>query len=99
MKIVYSPEAEEDIDAIKNYLLNKESVQRAGDVIGSIIVQIEKLDENPERFRLRPELGKDIHLVSSKKYNIYYRIMSGHVQILRIIYGNRLITKDTFASE
>ena len=96
MDIIYSPEAEEDIDAIKDYLISRDGIQRARDIIKSIVEQTEKLSNNPERFRIRPELGADIHLVTAKNFNIYYRIKLDSVEILRIIYGNRLITKDTF---
>ena len=96
MQVIYSPEAEQDLQDIKTFLLNKEGFDRTANIIGDIIDRVESLPNLPERFPVRPELGDNIHINSVKNYNIYYRINTDDLQILRVLYGRRNVTSDLF---
>ena len=54
------------------------------------------LAEMPKSAPARPELGEDIRSRPAGNYVIYYRPVSGGVEIIRILHGRREVDPDIF---
>lgn len=55
---------------------------------------MERLAEYPELGPERPRLGEGIRILPVDNATIFYRIVSGNVQIIRILHAARDITQD-----
>jgi toxin ParE1/3/4 len=93
-KIHFSPKAEEDLDQIFNYYLDKSksvSMRYFREIIGSI----EKLAEFPEIGRVVPEFLdegiKKYRELIYEHYRIIYRVDHKQVLIIRILDSSMLL--------
>ncbi len=88
-KIVWSPSALEDIDAIAAYIA-RDSVYHASLFIDRIIDAVERAEQHPLSGRVIPEIGNpDCREIIYGSYRIMYRIQKHSVWITGVIHGAR----------
>ena len=88
MKIIYSPEAELDIDDIWFYIA-VDNQEKATELINTIKQTCIFLSENPEAGTKREYLTEGLRHFSIKNRAIYYQIKKDNIEIIRILHGSR----------
>ena len=90
-KIVWSPEAVEDLESIAAYI-SRDSQFYAKTVVSKIVETTNTLDQYPYLGRTVPELGKeDIRERFLYSYRLIYHIEEQRILIVAIIHGKRMI--------
>ncbi len=90
-RIVWSPEAVEDLDAIYSYI-GRDSKFYAKAVVSKIVESARNLDRFPFKARIVPELrDENIRECFIYSYRLIYRIEEQRILIVAIIHGKRLI--------
>jgi len=90
-RLVWSPEAVEDIEAIADYI-SRDSEYYARTVVSRIIVTAESIPENPELGRIVPEIAaNDFRERFVHRYRVIYRIGPERILLTAIIHGSRLL--------
>jgi len=92
MNLIYSPEAELDIDDIWFYIA-VDNQAKATELINIIKQTCIFLSENPEVGTKRDYLNKGLRHFSVKNRAIYYRIKTDNIEIVRILHGSRDIKR------
>ena len=88
-RIVWSPEAIEDIESIAEYI-QRDSFFYAKAVVNKIFQSTNKLKEFPKIGRILPELEKeDIRELIIYNYRLVYQIKKKHILIVAVIHGKR----------
>lgn len=91
-RIVWSPEAVDDLEAIKNFIA-RDSEQYAKSIVKKILDKAKTISLFPHHGRIVPELNnKKLREVFVFDYRCIYRVQEQRVTILAIIHGKRLIT-------
>ena len=85
------PAAEEDLESIA-----EDNPSRAVTFVQELREKCRVLAEMPKSAPARPELGEDIRSRPAGNYVIYYRPVSGGVEIIRILHGRREVDPDIF---
>ncbi|TYL41295.1 type II toxin-antitoxin system RelE/ParE family toxin [Dickeya sp. ws52] len=88
MNVSISPLAEQDIEAIGDYIAQDNPV-RAMSFVESLYQQCILIGENPWLYRERPELGRSIRSCSYGRYLILYGTTETAVRIERVLHGAR----------
>jgi len=89
-RLVWSPEAVEDIEVIASYI-SRDSQYYARAVVSRIVSSAESIPENPDMGRMVPELGnvqfreRFVH-----KYRLIYRVETESILVVAVIHGSRL---------
>ena len=89
------PAAEEDLESIADYTA-EDNLSRAVTVVQELREKCQLLAEMPKSVPARPERGEDIRSRPAGNYVIYYRPVSGGVEIIRILHGRREVDPDIF---
>jgi addiction module RelE/StbE family toxin len=90
-KIVWSPEAVEDLESIASYIARDSSFY-AGAVVEKILNTANDIGEFPFTGRIVPEIGqKNIRERLVYSYRVIYRIQKNIITIAAVIHGRRLI--------
>jgi len=88
-KVVWSPTALEDIEAIASYI-SRDSVSYAGTVVTRVINSTRNLEKFPFAGRIVPEFGSEtIREVFAYSYRIIYRLENETVTVAAVIHGRR----------
>ena len=88
-RIIWSPEAIEDLESIGEYI-ERDSFHYAKTVISKIITSTDNLGNFPEIGRMVPEIAKKfIREIFLYSYRIIYLIDNNVIKILGIIHGKR----------
>jgi addiction module RelE/StbE family toxin len=88
-KIIWSPSALKDIEAIAEYIA-RDSVDQASLFVARVLEAIERLIEHPESGRVIPELNDDsCREVIYGAYRIMYRIHKKEIWITGVVHGAR----------
>lgn len=94
--IIYSPEAQDDINKIYEYIAYTLCVpDTAFQLATKIMDPTETLINYPERhpvFSLSPWKEKEIRYITIDNYILFYKIEKSKVYIIRIIYAARDLT-------
>ncbi|BAO82722.1 plasmid stabilization system protein [Serpentinimonas maccroryi] len=86
MQLVFLPKAEQDLEAIGDYIaLN--NPRRAASFVRELQAQCRKQAKSPKAYRPRPELGKGLRSCAHGNYLILYAESDRLVQIVRILHG------------
>ncbi|WP_035052667.1 type II toxin-antitoxin system RelE/ParE family toxin [Andreprevotia chitinilytica] len=88
MRLVITPLAERDIEAIGDYIA-QDSPKRAASFVIELHSQCLKIASAPHIYRLRHELGDDIRSCTYGKYVIFFQVASQVVHIVRVLHGAR----------
>lgn len=80
--------AQEDLLDIWLYVA-RDSLAAADKLLKRLEASFGRLLGNPQFGRRRPELGNEIRSLAVASYVIFYRAMSGAVEIIRVLHGRR----------
>jgi len=90
-RLVWSPEAIEDIESIASHIA-RDSLWYAKAVASRVVETAETIPNFPELGRVVPELGDStIRERFVYSYRIIYRLEREHVLVAAIIHGSRLL--------
>lgn len=88
-RLVWSPEALEDIKSIAEYI-ERDSLFYAKAVVEKIFKSMENLKEFPKMGRIVPELEKeDIRELIVYSYRLVYQIQENQILVIAVIHGKR----------
>jgi toxin ParE1/3/4 len=96
-RVVWSPEAEQDLLDIWAYLAREASTRVADEQLRSIDRVCDMLSEAPLLGRSRDELLPGIRSIAAQPYVIFYRAPATHIEVVHVLHGSRDI--DTIFSE
>ena len=88
MRLNFTPLAEQDLEAIADYIAVDNPV-RALSFVRELRAQCQRITLNPPGYRLRPELGEGIRSCAHGNYVIFFESDLDAVVILRILHGAR----------
>ena len=94
MRVILSPEAEQDIKDIAASVAMRASRAVARKVVDRIKAQIRFLKEFPGAGHVRGDLPAHIRATSAYSYVILHRLENNAVIILRVVHGARNIGPD-----
>ena len=88
-KLIWSPQAEQDIKAIRAYII-EDSTRYAELVVGRIVAGVERLARFPESGRIVPERNDPfIREVIVDPYRVVYRYRGSVVEIATVFRASR----------
>ncbi|PAA98149.1 type II toxin-antitoxin system RelE/ParE family toxin [Serratia fonticola] len=88
MKLGISPLAEQDLEAIGDYIAQDNPV-RAVSFTEELYQQCQLIAESPVIYRERPELGQSVRSCAYGRYLIVFRVLDTEVRIERLLHGSR----------
>lgn len=88
MRLVFTPLAEQDLEAIADYI-SADNPVRALSFVRELRAQCQRITLNPPGYRLRPELGDGIRSCAHGHYVIFFEADPDTVVIVRILHGAR----------
>ncbi len=90
-RVVWSPKAVEDVEAIAAYIA-RDSPSYAAAVVQRVIEITDKLSEEAKHGRLIPEIEESTIIEQfAYSYRLIYRLESGTVTVAALIHGKRLL--------
>lgn len=96
-KVEIAPEADADITAIFEYLLDMAGLEAAATLVEELDTAIMALANLPERGKYPPELlAEGITLFREwqcSPWRIFYRVVDGHVWVVAVLGGRRNISQ------
>jgi toxin ParE1/3/4 len=93
-RVVWSPKALEDVDAIAAYIF-RDSASFAATVVQKILDSSDKLSGSPCSGSIVPEFNEDnIRELIAYTYRIIYQIQENTVTIAAVIHGKRLSSQN-----
>lgn len=84
-----STEAEYDIDDLFEYGETQFGFDAAIEYLSSVDQLFERLVENPEQGRVRPELIANLRSIRHEPYTVFYQIQDDCIWIARILRSSR----------
>jgi toxin ParE1/3/4 len=88
--VVYSPEAQQDLRSIFDYIRDESSVDRAADFVRRIQAACDDLALFPHRGTARDDLPEGVRVIGyAKRVSIAFRVDQDRVTIARVLYGGR----------
>ena len=91
LKIRWSPRAVTNLEDICSYI-EQDSESQAATFAKKVVDIIKSIPQFPEAGRIVPEYGNSkIREKIYKKYRIVYRIKDGHIEIVAICHGAKLL--------
>ena len=98
-RLVWSPEAVEDIEAIASYI-ERDSPWYAKAVVSKIVDTAEIIPLHPELGRMVPEINdKKVRERFVYSYRIIYRVEQDRILIATVVHGSRLLEPNITALE
>ncbi len=88
MRLAFTPLAEQDLEAIADYIAADNPV-RALSFVRELRAQCQRITLNPPGYRLRPELGDGIRSCAHGHYVIFFEATTEDLLVVRILYGAR----------
>ncbi|MBS0464617.1 MAG: type II toxin-antitoxin system RelE/ParE family toxin [Proteobacteria bacterium] len=88
MRLTFTPLAEQDLEAIADYIAADNPV-RALSFVRELRAQCQRITLNPPGYRLRLELGDGIRSCAHGHYVIFFESDPDTVLIVRILHGAR----------
>ena len=88
MSLQFSPAAENDLEAIADYVA-QDSPANAVRFIDDLRIQCQRLLKAPMAYVARPELGKGLRSCAYGRYVIFFRPTAKLVRIERILHSAR----------
>ena len=88
MSLAFTPLAEQDLEAIADYIAADNPVG-ALSFVRELRAQCQRITLNPPGYRLRPELGEGIRSCAHGHYVIFFETTTEDVLVVRILHGAR----------
>jgi len=93
-RIVWAPQAIEDVEAIRTYVA-RDSPHYADLVVERIVAAVALLESSPRSGRVVPEVGDEsLREVIHGNYRIVYRLRHDIIEIATVFHGARLFRLD-----
>jgi toxin ParE1/3/4 len=89
LRVVWSTEANNDLEQIWTYLARNASVERADYQAARIVEACGLLSEWPRSGRARDEVVPGLRSVAAEPYVVFYRTGDARVEIVRVLDGRR----------
>ncbi len=90
-KLIWSPQAIEDIEAIAEYIA-RDSITYAESTVEQIFQAPERLIQLPKLGRIVPEKNDEaIREIFVFQYRIIYEILASEIHVLTVVHGKRII--------
>jgi toxin ParE1/3/4 len=89
LPVDWSPEAEQDLLAIWNYVAREASPDVADEQLRSLDRACEALAQWPHSGRARDELFRGVRSIAVEAYVVFYRVEDSAIEIVRILHGRR----------
>jgi len=91
MRLIWSPQAVEDVEAIRSYVA-RDSEHYANLLVERIVAAVDRLEAFPLSGRLVPEVGDEsLREVVYGNYRIVYRLKPEAVEIVTVFHSARLL--------
>lgn len=87
MIIRFSPEAEEDLLEVWEFIRRQWGEEQADVTIDQMLLRIGWLVGNPGLWYARPELGEGVHSYPAEQHVIFFRRDKNAIAIARILHG------------
>jgi toxin ParE1/3/4 len=87
--VVWSADAERDIDGIWDYLASEASMRVADMAIRKIVRAGERLERHPFAGRPRDDLIPGMRSTLASPYTVFYRIAQSNLEIVRVLHQRR----------
>jgi toxin ParE1/3/4 len=88
-KYVLSQEADIDLEEIFEYSYSEFGLNQAINYLGEIDDVFIKIIKTPEIGRTRDEIKQGLYSMPIGMHVVFYRILTDHVRIVRVLYGGR----------
>ena len=88
MQLRLSPCVQADLEEIADYIA-QDSPRHAARMLRLLRARMKEIARQPQKYRLRPELGPEARLAVVGNYVILFRIRHNAVRIERVVHGNR----------
>jgi len=85
--------ADEDLEEIFIYTEEEFGTDQAVKYLTELEEVFEQLVGNPELGRERNEIKKGLRGLPTGSHIVFYRILSGHIRIVRVLHGSRDLPK------
>ncbi|MDC7788119.1 type II toxin-antitoxin system RelE/ParE family toxin [Rhodoplanes sp. TEM] len=86
-KLLWSPEAEKDLDDAYDYLATAGSPKAADNLLRAIDTVCRSLVDHPGKGRSRSELAPDLRSIVVHPYEIFYRPTDAAIESVRVLRG------------
>ena len=94
MKVLWTQESLLRLDQIERYI-SRNNPERSVQFVEMLMQKGESIAHNPEKGRVVPEYGdKRVRELIVGNYRMVYRKKQGHIEILTVFEGHRLLRKD-----
>jgi toxin ParE1/3/4 len=88
MRLAFSPLAEQDLEAIADYIA-ADNPTRAVSFVRELRTQCQRITLNPPGYRLRPEIAQGMRSCAYGSYVIFFETRAEELVIVRILHGAR----------
>ena len=88
MQLVIKPLAEQDLEAIADYIA-RDNPARAVTFVRELRAQCKRIASNPLGYRERPELAPGLRSCAHGNYMIFFDVLPDVVEIVRVLHGAR----------
>lgn len=89
MKLIWTDPCVEDLRSISDYIA-RDSEYYAVEIIGQLILSVERLVQFPRLGRVVPEVqDENIRELFYRDYRIIDRIAGGQIEILTVVHGSK----------
>jgi plasmid stabilization system protein ParE len=88
MRLRISPCVPGDLEAIAEYIAQN-NPRHAARMLRVLHARMKKIAQQPEIYRLRPEIGAEARLATVGNYIILFRIRQDTVRIERVVHDSR----------
>lgn len=88
MRLIVKPEAEQDLEAIGDYIA-RDNPQRAIAFVRELRDHCKTIARNPLGYRERTELAVGLRSCAHGNYVIFFDVLSDAVEIIRVLHGTR----------
>ncbi len=91
MRLIWSPQAVEDVEAIRSYVA-RDSEHYASLLVERIVAAVDRLEAFPLSGRVVPEVGDEsLREIVYRNYRIVYRVKPEAVEIITVFHAARLL--------
>ena len=92
-KVFQSPQALQDLDEIW-FFIAQDNLSAADRWLDILLEKAVKLAERPHLGRARPDLLPEIRSLPVKAYMLYYRQVTGGIELVRVLHSSRDIESE-----
>ncbi len=87
MKLVFSPEAINDLQSIANYTFQTWGAEQESLYLAGLWRRLEAIRASPESHRIRKDLAIVCRSARHEKHVIFFSVEDGEIEVIRILHG------------